>query len=138
MRIGIDNALGLASDALALRARRTDVLAANIAQADTPGYKARDFNFHQVLAEQTSLRTATKAGHGPMVTTHAAHRTPEAMDRGEVSLGYRIPLMPSLDGNTVDSQVEQGEFAQNTMEFLTNLRILNGRIKGMMNAIKGE
>ena len=132
--IGIDNALGVAPDALALRGRRTDVLAANIAQADTPGYKARDFDFHQVLAAQK----AQAAPASRLATTHAAHRSTSPVGADDASLAYRVPLMPSMDGNTVDTQIEQGEFAQNSMEFLTTLRILNGRIKGMMTAIKGE
>ncbi len=134
MRIGIDNALGIAPDALALRGRRTDVLAANIAQADTPGYKARDFDFHQVLAAQKAQAAPTAR----LAVTHAAHRSSSPAATDDASLAYRVPLMPSLDGNTVDTQIEQGEFAQNSMEYLTTLRILNGRIKGMMSAIKGE
>ena len=141
MKIGIDNALGLAPKALSLRAARTSVLANNIANADTPGFHARDVDFHSVLRGQIKTSAAT-AGHR-LQTTATSHiatteRNSGFTDISHDQLKYRVPLMPSLDGNSVDTQVEQAAFAQNSLEYLTSLRILNGRIKGMLTAIKGE
>ena len=135
MRIGIDNALDLPAQALSLRSQRTQMLGANIANADTPGYKATDINFQAVLADR--IGQASSAPSSRLTATHAQHidsRHPEASREVQ----YRVPLMPALDGNTVDTQLEQAEFAENSIQFLTNLRVLNGRIKGMLTAIKGE
>ena len=132
MKIGIDNALGIHPHALELRSARTQALARNIANADTPGFKARDIDFHKVLAEQTAgLKPTTIA------KTHAKHLD-GASRLSTTQLQYRIPLMPSLDGNSVDMQLEQAEFAQNSMQFLASLRFVNGRLQGLLTAIKGE
>ena len=131
MKIGIDNALGMAPAALSLRAQRTALLANNIANADTPNYKAQDINFHAVLKQvQAPPRFAMKGTQDDHIQAQGQHATPD--------LQYRVPLMPSLDGNTVDEQIEQGEFAKNSLAYLATLRILNGRLGGMRTAIKGE
>ena len=134
MKISIDNALGLHADAMALRAERTDLLARNIAQADTPGFKARDIDFQAVLAEKMSgLKNGTA-----MQQTHAQHVVRKSNSDGGRDIQYRVPLMPSLDGNTVDVQTEQSKFAENNMRFLASLRFVDGRFGSMRNAIRGE
>ncbi|NOX50112.1 MAG: flagellar basal body rod protein FlgB [Gammaproteobacteria bacterium] len=136
MKIGIDNALGMHPQALSLRANRTQVLAQNIANADTPGYKARDIDFQSILQRVSDAATPSATR---MRLTHESHMT-----QGQVSMGgpddlkYRVPQMPSLEGNTVEAQVEQAEFAKNSMQFLASLRFVNGRLSGLMSAIKGE
>jgi flagellar basal-body rod protein FlgB len=142
MNISIDNALGAMPQALSLRAERTSVLANNIANADTPGFKARDFDFHQVLQEREAQARGSASGMNSasgMKMTDANH-IPMGDNAGATttSLLYRNPLMASLDGNSVDTQLEQGAFAENSTQFLTALRLLNGRITGLMSAIKGE
>ncbi len=132
MRIGIDNALGIHPQALQLRGERTEVLARNIANADTPGYKARDLDFKTVLAAQTN------AASQPLRTTNARHLADPTAGQLDSNLKYRMPLMPSLDGNTVEAQVEQAEFAQNSLQFMASLRFVNGKLSGLMTAIKGE
>ena len=134
MKIGIDNALGVHPQALLLRAQRTEVLARNIANADTPGYKARDIDFHAVLKTQTARGNQTAS----MARTNDAHLNDVAAAPAETRMQYRLPMMPSLDGNTVEAQVEQAEFAQNSMQYMASLRLLNGKLKGLMTAIKGE
>ena len=134
MKIGIDNALGVHPQALLLRAQRTEVLARNIANADTPGYKARDIDFNAVLKAQTARGNDTAS----MARTQDAHINDPAAAPAETRMQYRLPLMPSLDGNTVEAQVEQAEFAQNSMQYMASLRLLNGKLKGLMTAIKGE
>jgi flagellar basal-body rod protein FlgC len=96
VKIGIDNALGIHPEALNLRAIRTQALARNIANADTPGYKAQDIDFHAVLKQQT----ANSAGQGTIAKTDPGHISP-SRSFGTGELQYRIPLMPSLDGNSV-------------------------------------
>lgn len=134
MKISIDNALGMMPEALSLRAQRTSVLANNIANSDTPGYKARDIDFQSVL--KTRLENAGSAT-GSIKRTHATHLDTHA-PIGREALQYRMPLMASLDENTVDTQLEQAAFAENSTQFLTALRFLNGKIAGLQSAIKGE
>lgn len=134
MKISIDNALGVMPHALSLRSQRTSVLANNIANADTPGFKARDIDFRTALQQRTQAADAQASA--PM-RTHPDHlHITNHSSRAE--LQYRNPLMPALDGNSVDTQLEQAAFAENSTQFLTTLRMLNGRITGLMSAIKGE
>lgn len=134
MKISIDNALGLHPQALALRAERTSLLAGNIAQADTPGYKARDIDFQSVLERQM---TGQQKQIG-LEQTNRSHIRRMADGNGGQDVQYRVPLMPSLDGNTVDVQTEQSKFAENNMRFLASLRFVDGRFGGLIRAIKGE
>jgi flagellar basal-body rod protein FlgB len=133
MKIGFDSALGVHPAALALRARRTEVLANNVANADTPNFKARDIDFKAVLASQSQGAEHT----GRLRTTHTRHIDVTPLDAQE-DLKYRNPMLPSLDGNTVDGHVEQAAFADNTVQFMASLRFLDSKFKGLMSAIKGE
>jgi flagellar basal-body rod protein FlgB len=134
MKISIDNAIGLHADALTLRADRTEVLARNIAHADTPGFKARDLDFESVLAE----RVGQGSRKVQLERTSPQHvsRTPNL--QGGEDIQYRVPLMPSLDGNTVDVQMEQSKFAENNMRFLASLRFVDGRFNSLRSALRGE
>jgi flagellar basal-body rod protein FlgB len=121
--------LGIHADALKLGERRGAMLATNIAQAATPGYKARDIDFAAELARRVQ-------GAGMLTATHAAHiATPSSPDGGAL---YRVPLNASLDGNTVEPAVEQVQFAENALRQQASLTFLNRRISGLMSAIKGE
>ena len=127
----IDEAFGIHEQALKLKARRAEVLSGNIANADTPGYKARDFDFHQLLQQQmpqTERMKVTQPGH---IQAEAGIVPPSQM-------GYRIPLQPSLDGNSVDTQLEHSAFASNALEYQASLRFLSGNIKKLLTAIKGQ
>ncbi len=133
MKISLDNALGVHPEALQLRSKRTNVLARNIAQADTPGFKARDVDFQSALAERMSATSSNVR----VRTTHNEHLSPSRQEMdGQVK--YRVPTMPSLDGNTVNVQTEQAKFAENNMQFLASLRFVNSRFSGMLSAIRGE
>jgi flagellar basal-body rod protein FlgB len=127
----LDDALGIHEQALKLRARRAEVLAGNIANADTPGYKARDFDFHQVLKQEIGQPVRMK-------TTSRAHIQTETGIVPPSRMGYRVPTQPSLDGNTVDSQLEHAAFASNALEYQASLSFLSGRIKSLMKAIRGQ
>jgi len=126
----IDKAFGVHGTALQLRAERSQLLAANLANADTPGFKARDIDFRQALAGAQSavapLRV-TQENHFADVGSNAA---PQAL--------YRVPLQPSLAGNTVDVATEQAAFGENANRYLASLNFLNGRIRGLMTALRGE
>jgi flagellar basal-body rod protein FlgB len=98
-----------------------------IANAATPNFKARDFDFDSELARAT--------GDAGLTRTNARHLGDTF---AEGNLGYRVPLNSSLDGNTVELAVEQMEFAENTLRYQTSLQFLNRRISGLMSAIKGE
>ena len=120
--------LSLNAAALSLREQRGMVLASNIANAATPGFKSRDMDFQSMLA--------TEMGGGSLGTTHRGHiQQGSAADGG---LGYRVPVNASLDGNTVELPIEQMEFAENSLRYQTSLTLLNRRISGLMTAIKGE
>ncbi len=116
---------GLHGQALALRSQRMALLASNIANAGTPGYQARDFNFGK------ALDAATAAGNGNGAPRDAAAAADQAM-------GYRVPLQTSLDGNTVELNTEQTAFAENAVAYRATLSFLEGRISTVMSALKGE
>lgn len=116
------------AQALTLREERGEMLASNIANAATPGFKARDMDFKAALAART--------GDGEMRVSHASH-FPTAT-AGATQTGYRVPVNTALDGNTVELAVEQMEFAENSLRYQTSLTLLNRRLSGVMSAMKGE
>ena len=113
-----DSVFGSHGAALALRSQRLSLLASNIANAGTPGYKARDIDFDK------AIRLATE---GSSVS--------DAADR---AVSYRVPVTPSLDGNTVELSTEQTLFAENAVQYRTTLSFLEGRINTLKRALKGE
>lgn len=127
----LDNVLGIHEQALQLKARRAEVLAANIANADTPGYKARDFDFRQILQQQMPQQQPLKA-------TSANHLQPGSGLASDGYLAYRVPNQPSVDGNTVDTHLEHTAYASNALEYQASLQFLNGNIKKLKAAIKGQ
>ena len=126
----IENFLGLHAQALVLRSRRNEILASNIANAATPNFKARDIDF------DTELRRAQ--GINPITTTHRDHINVGNGNPGGMEMKYRVPLNPALDGNTVETAVEQMQFSENVMRYQSSLSFLNNRITGLLSAIKGE
>lgn len=129
MTISFDRALGVHAQALELRSKRTEVLAANLANADTPNYKARDLNFAATLASLQGEGQALKA-------THAAHLQAQGHNVGD--LLYRVPTQMSLDGNSVEEEQEKADFADNALRYQASLRFLGNRVQGLMSAIRGE
>lgn len=128
----IGSALGLSPQVMALRARRMELLAANIANADTPGYKARDIDF------AAAMRRAGGQARAPgLRLTHPRHLGP-APALGEAPVLYRIPLQPSMDGNTVESHREHAAFMDNAVRYQASLNFLDGRIRGLRTAIRGQ
>ena len=134
MPLSIDSAFGIHAQAMQLRARRAELLAANLANSDTPNYKARDIDFKSVLQEAPGLQSAPR-----LRTTDPRHITePDAGGPAGGTAAYRIPEQPSLDGNTVDPQIEKAAYMQNAVSYQTSLRFLDSKVRGLLSAIKGE
>lgn len=126
-----NNMFGIHEDALVLRSRRSEVLASNLANADTPGYKARDFDFGAMLSRE--MQPAVR-----LAATRPGHIAPDAGLVASTQMGYRVPQQASLDGNTVEVEREQAEFMENTLRYQATLRFLDGKISGLKLAIKGQ
>lgn len=134
-RIGKD--LEFYQKALALRQQRQEVLATNIANADTPNYKARDIDFSATLREAIGGGSSVPRLPDTSLTLTASRHIPaRAHTTGPAQELYRVPLQPSLDGNTVDMNVERTEFAENTAKYQTDLQVLNARIKSLLTAMQ--
>ncbi|CAD5379349.1 flagellar component of cell-proximal portion of basal-body rod [Pseudomonas sp. OF001] len=133
----LDGALRMHQLALGLRAERQQVLANNIANADTPNFKARDFDFAAELARAAQAQPA--AGPQALRTTDARHLSGRLGGlASERELLYRIPGQPSMDGNTVDMDLERGEFVDNAMRYQVSLTLMNSRIQGLKTALQPE
>jgi len=113
-----DPIFGVHGTALALRSQRLSMLASNIANAATPGYKARDIDFDRAMQLASGGKAASQAA--------------------EEAAAYRVPVTPSLDGNTVELSTEQTLFAENAVQYRTTLAFLEGRISTLKRALKGE
>ena len=145
MAVNIDKLFGVFDDALMLRARRGEIIASNLVNADTPGYKARDFDFQAALDR-------AKSGGGPMERTHAnhidgggrrglvgTHANHLSLVRPDLSIGeldYRVPDQPSLDGNTVNTDHEKAAFAENALHYSASMNFLSSKIKSMKELLK--
>ncbi len=132
MPFSFDSYLGVHEPALYIRAKRADVLASNLANVDTPNFKARDIDFNAALNAVTSGQTASMPR-----ATHTNHIQPESFISG-YELQYRTPYQTSLDGNTVEHQVEVAAFSDNAMRYLASLRIISGKFNTLRTAIKGQ
>lgn len=128
----LDKVFGIHSDALAVQRRRMEVLAANIANADTPGFLARDVDFSAVLAQKLDR------AEGPRLeASSAGHIGGGESPQGADPL-YRVPMQPSADGNTVDTQIEQAAYADAALHYQASLNFIDGRLKSLMTAITGQ
>ena len=127
----LQNPLGIHGTALKLREQRTSVIASNIANVDTPNYKARDLDFSSVMATTQS---------NSMRTSHARHIgvTNYQALQGESMVKYRMPNSASLDGNTVEINTENSLFTENSLRYQATNTFLNSKIKGVMSALRGE
>jgi flagellar basal-body rod protein FlgB len=115
-----DALFGIHGAALQIRSQRLSMLASNIANASTPGYKARDIDFAKALDDATNGRAANVAS------------------AASGAMGYRVPVEASLDGNTVELPVEQTQFAENAVAYRSTLSFLQGDVSSVLQALKGE
>jgi flagellar basal-body rod protein FlgB len=128
MNTRLTDSIDFHGKALLLRSERQKVIASNIANADTPHFKAQDIDFKQVMKV---------ASEGSVVTTNSKHMV-EAPDQTTDGLKYRIPFNVSFDGNTVELPVEQAKYGQYAAEYQTTLSILENRISGIRKALRGD
>ena len=126
--------LDFLGQSLALRSERQRLIASNIANADTPGYVARDMDFARALREATGGTTAP----GTLSTTSPGHMALPAGARAEAQLLYATPSQTSLDSNTVDMDRERAAFADNALKYEATLRFINGNVRTTLDAIKGQ
>ena len=150
------NQLNFHGNALVLRGERQRAIASNIANADTPGYVARDFKFGDALREATGVtssatgtpgaavtRLATSSSYGTAGTTDPHHiplptvNSSTSIDR-QGALGYAVQTQPSLDNNSVDLDRERANFVDNAVRYEATLRFINGNAKTMLSAIQGQ
>ncbi len=130
----LTDGLNFNAQALTLRAERQRLIASNIANADTPGFVARDFNFAQVLREATGA-SRLSSSEQPKPADYSTLSTQELVRR---NLLYATPSQTNLDSNTVDMDRERATFAENAIKYESTLRFVNGQVKTMMDAIKGN
>jgi flagellar basal-body rod protein FlgB len=128
----LDQLLNFHTTALTVRTQRQQLLAANVANADVPNYKARDLDFAQALQ-----RALAPAGGGALAATVSTHLPGAAPTGAAGEPLYRVPLQDSLDGNTVELDVERAQFADNAVHIEANLTFLNSQIKTMLAALQG-
>ena len=125
----MESILGVHESALLFRAKRMEVLAANLANADTPHYKARDMEFSSVMAGMN--------GASRLTVTDSRHIGGASSFTSNDSLKYRIPHQPALDGNTVESDLELARYAENAVSYQASLMFATGRISTLRAALAG-
>ncbi|MDP2901546.1 MAG: flagellar basal body rod protein FlgB [Methylovulum sp.] len=130
MTINFDRALGIHPQALALREKRSEVLAANLANADTPNFKARDMDFTSVLKK-------TMPPNVGLERTQTGHIASEQQLLG-ANLMYRNPYQASLDGNTVEPHIEQAKYSENAVQYEASLQFVSSKFAGLMTTLRGQ
>ena len=149
MFANLTNALDFQSKALVLRAERQRVIASNIANADTPGFSGRDFNFKQAMTDalessQSSLRSAPLRPGLSASTSGAAHIPLQATigslgtNDSRTTLGYTTQIQPTMDRNSVDMDRERANFVDNSVRYEATLRFINGSSRTLLSAIQGQ
>jgi flagellar basal-body rod protein FlgB len=134
MSINFDSALGIHADALRVQSQRAELLASNMANADTPNYKARDIDFQSAMKMAASGQSQSNT----METTHSNHIKVSSSQFASLPVQYRTTVQDSLDGNTVDEQIEQAQFMQNSVQYQASLNFLGAKFSGLLSAIRGE
>ena len=124
-----DNTFAQAQTMLSLRGQRMEVLSRNIANADTPNFKAQDLDFSDVL-KNAGLTTSIKATHQNHISNNAF--------KGSAEMVYTVPFNSSVDGNTVELSVEQAKYGKAAAQYQATLRFLEGEISGIRKALRGE
>ncbi len=135
----LDQAFRFHQNALSLRAERQQVLASNIANADTPNYKARDFDFRAALQGAMGATGMADTPGMPAAVPHPQHlAAPAGSTPSGRQLQYRLPRQDNIDGNTVELDAERAQFADNALRYEASLSAINGRIKSLLAVIQGQ
>ena len=129
--VNFANALGLHPSALLIRAYRSEVLANNLANTDTPHFKARDIDFNAVLTQQAQQQQSLS-----LQQTQQQHLPGKGP--AQYTLQYRWPSQPAIDGNTVDDHIEHAQFSKNALDYQSSLHFLSGKFRTLQSAIRGE
>ena len=136
MQTRLDREVGFYEQGLKVRSQRQQVLATNIANADTPNYKAQDINFRTAMQSALSSDSKNaKTQSGGLVTTQANHIG--ALSQGSAQVQARQQLQNSADGNTVDMDVEQSQFAENALQYETLVQMISGKFKKLNSVLQG-
>jgi len=135
----IDQYLSFNETALSLRAQRQELLASNIANADTPNYKARDIDFGSALQNALAGKTGNATNLATTAQSHIGRGKPtgDLLANGTPVL-YRGEVQGNVDGNTVDMDVERNQFADNALRYEAGITLINHQIKGLLAAIQGQ
>ena len=131
----LTDSLEFHSQALALRAERQRVIASNIANADTPGYQARDFDFAQALRSATAALPG-QGGDGGSASSIARDVLAGSLRGGAPALRFAVPSQTSADSNTVEMDRERAAFIDNSVKYEATLRFVNGNVRTMLDALK--
>ena len=126
----MDKIFGLAEKALTLTEERASLLSGNLVNASTPNYKAKDINFDEVMQNAES--------GGPLTSTSANHISSSLSELGGLPIQYRIPMQTSMDGNTVDPEIERKNFLQNSLKYQVSLSFIQNKTDQILKAIKGD
>lgn len=131
----IDQLFGVHAQAISLRAARSEILATNLANSDTPHYKARDIDFNSTLQ---SLQKGELKNSIQLARSSGGHISNEVNGIASNAIRYRVPSHASLDGNTVDSDFEKSAFTENAIRYQFSLSILSKKISGLIRTLRGE
>lgn len=131
----LDALFAFQQQALSIRESRQTVLSANIANADTPGYQARDIDFNRQL-QQAMNNGAVKGKGVALAVTSTGHIEGHGGKQPALDLKYRVPYQTSMDGNTVDMDIERSQFADNTLKYQADLTFINSRVKSMLAVLQ--
>lgn len=134
MTNAIDQALRFQQTALGLRAQRQQLIASNIANADTPNFKARDIDFKSALANALG----GKGGQLPLNQTAARHLQPAGSGGFNLQVRYRGELQSSVDGNTVNLDAERAQFAENAVQYEATVTFISSQLRSLHTAIQGQ
>lgn len=134
---GFDTVFGVHAAALNFQRQRMEVLASNIANADTPGYQAKDLDFNKLLAH-TAENAVRPESTGTSDPSHIPLSGGSNADMQKAATVYRVSTQPSVDGNTVDVQTEQAAYAESALHYQASLSFIDYRLKSLMTAITGN
>lgn len=130
-----DSIFGIHEAAFRVRNERAQLLANNLANADTPNFKAKDIDFRKALSQASEDLPMSGS---EMQRTHANHLNSDGFASTSSFLMYRQPTQPSLDGNTVETHIEKAQFMENSLQQQATLKFLNSKIMGIKNALRGD
>lgn len=133
----IDSLVQFQQTALRIQAQRQELLSSNIANADTPNYKAKDIDFKQAL---TNAMSGVNNGSLALATTSANHLEAKPLSLGlaNAPVMYRVPTQPSIDGNTVEMDVERAQFADNALRYQAGIQFASSKLKGILTALQNQ